>query len=561
VLTHRSDKGGFFTLMLQPPERIGADDVTPKELVFVLDTSGSMSGFPIEKAKETMRLALDNLYPDDTFNLITFSGDTRILFEQPVRATKANLRRAQQFLAASSGYGGTEMMSAIKAALEPSDNQSHVRIVCFMTDGFVGNDMQIIAEIQKHKNARVFAFGIGSSVNRFLLDNMATAGGGDVEYVGLNDDGSAAAKRFHQRVRNPLLTDISIDWGELQVTDVYPKRIPDLFGAKPVFVTGRYSAPGSGTIKLKGNMAGSPFTREIQVALPETMALHDVLAPLWARARIDSLMSEDYMGVFNGKMQDDLRNTITQLGIEFRLMTQFTSFVAVEEISVSDGGTLRRIDVPVDVPEGMNRDSIGAYKVGGPTGLFTVHGKGGAMAQGSYTFSIVSPTPLPPAAARRSVRTAGVGAGAGGGVGGGGGGAGAVYPTPPNAPPTVSVTASVEAGASALQPDARAVEQQRAERQRAKLQPLILMIVVRLTPKQQADLITWGGFVRDRKAEVQLWLTDKSELTRAKLKELGFEIVLDHASSNLMIGRIPVDKLALLPDLEFVRYVSPQISK
>jgi hypothetical protein len=105
------------------------------------------------------------------------------------------------------------------------------------------------------------------------------------------------------------------------------------------------------------------------------------------------------------------------------------------------------------------------------------------------------------------------------------------------------------------------VEQQRADRQRAKLQPLLLAIVVRLTPKQQSDLITWGGFVRDRKAEVQLWLTDKSEQTRAKLKELGFEIVLDHASSNLMIGRIPVDKLALLPDLEFVRYVSPQISK
>src|SRR6185503_5953780 len=212
VLTHRADKGGFFTLMLQPPERIGADDVTPKELIFVLDTSGSMSGFPIEKAKETMKLALDNLYPDDTFNLITFSGDTRILFDQPVRASKRNLRQAQEFLASTSGYGGTEMMSAIKAALDPSDSQSHVRIVCFMTDGFVGNDMQIIAEVQRHKNARVFAFGIGSSVNRFLLDNMAAAGGGEVEYVGLNDDGSAAAERFHQRVRNPLLTDITIDW-------------------------------------------------------------------------------------------------------------------------------------------------------------------------------------------------------------------------------------------------------------------------------------------------------------------------------------------------------------
>ena len=549
VLTHRSDKGGFFTLMLQPPERIGADDVTPKELVFVLDTSGSMAGFPIEKAKETMSLALDNLYPDDTFNLITFSGDTRILFDQPVRATKRNLKRAQDFLASTSGYGGTEMMSAIKAALEPSENQSHVRIVCFMTDGFVGNDMQIIAEVQKYKNARVFAFGVGSSVNRFLLENMATAGRGEVEYVGLNDDGSAAAKRFHQRVRNPLLTDISIDWGELPVADVYPKRIPDLFGAKPVFLTGRYTAPGSGTIKLKGNMAGNPFTREIQVSLPETMALHDVLAPLWARARIDSVMSEDYLGALRGRMRDELKNTITQLGIEFRLMTQFTSFVAVEEISVADGGTLRRIDVPVDVPEGMDRNGLIASGVGGsPTGLFTVYKSNelGYIAQ----FNL-GRRGNPPTASGKSggnVKASGVadgrarGAGAGGNMGGG-------MPPPPNMAPTVSVTAA-----------ATSVEE-RAARLLMKLQPEILALVQRLAQKQQPEIVNHGGFVRDRKAEVQLWLTEKSELTKAKLKELGFEVVLDHASSNLMIGRIPIDKLALLADLEFVRYVSPQITR
>lgn len=567
VLTHRSDKGGFFTLMLQPPDRIGADDITPKELVFVLDTSGSMSGFPIEKAKETMKLALDNLYPDDTFNLITFSGDTRILFEQPVRATKANLRRAQQFLAASVGYGGTEMMGAIKAALEPSDNQSHVRIVCFMTDGFVGNDMQIIAEVQKHKNARVFAFGIGSSVNRFLLDNLATAGGGDVEYVGLNDDGSAAAKRFHQRVRNPLLTDISIDWGGLAVTDVYPKRIPDLFGAKPVFITGRYTAPGSGTIKLKGTMAGSPFTREIPVALPETMALHDVLAPLWARSRIDSLMSEDYLGALKGQMRDELRGTITQLGLEFRLMTQFTSFVAVEEISVADGGTLRRIDVPVDIPEGMNRDSIGAFNIsgkGGPTGLFTVYDN--QTLRVAHFGYVPSPTPGPATTRSRGVvKAGGAGGGARGmgtGVGGNaGGGAGATLPPPPNLSPTVTVTASPVVGGTALQPDASLVEQQKAERLRAKLQPTLLAVVLRLAQTRQPGVVNYGGFIRDGKAELQLWLTDKSELTKAKLKELGFEVVLDHANSNLIIGRIPIDKLALLPELEFVRYVSPQISR
>src|SRR5260370_388278 len=196
LLTHSSDKGGFFTLILRPPDRLTAADVMPKELVFVLDTSGSMSGFPIEKAKETMKLALDNLYPTDTFNLITFAGDTRILFPQPVAATPENLKKAQDFLSSSSGYGGTEMMKAIKTALDPSDAHPHVRIVCFMTDGEVGNDMEIISEVQKHPNARVVAFGIGSSVNRFLLDQVYEYGRGAVEYVALKDECSAACRRF-----------------------------------------------------------------------------------------------------------------------------------------------------------------------------------------------------------------------------------------------------------------------------------------------------------------------------------------------------------------------------
>jgi biopolymer transport protein ExbB/TolQ/uncharacterized protein YegL len=255
VMTHRGARGGFFTLMFQPPERVTAVDVAPKELVFVLDTSGSMSGFPIEKAKETMKLALDNLHPDDTFNLITFSGDTHVLFPQPVPATRENLHRAQVFLASRQGSGGTEMMKAIRAALVPSDKQNHVRIVCFMTDGYVGNDMEIISEVQKRPNARVFAFGIGSSVNRFLLDKIAEHGRGEVEYVSLQDDGSAAARRFHERVRNPLLTDIEIDWAGLPVADVYPKRLPDLFSVKPLILTGRYTGAARGVIRLSGALA------------------------------------------------------------------------------------------------------------------------------------------------------------------------------------------------------------------------------------------------------------------------------------------------------------------
>ena len=357
VLAHRDQRGGFFTVILQPPSHAPAPDITPKELVFVLDTSGSMMGFPIEKAKEVMKLALDGLNPRDTFNLITFSGDTHILFPRPVPATPENLRQAQSFLASRSGSGGTEMMKAIRAALDPSDAQDHIRVVCFMTDGEVGNDMQIIGEVQKHPNARVFAFGIGSSTNRFLLDKMAEYGRGEVEYVGLEDDGSAAAKRFHQRVQSPVLTDISVDWAGLPVTDVYPRRIPDLFSAKPVILTGRYSAASKGTIHLRGRVAGREFTRDIAIMLPQTEKGHDVLASLWARRRVDDLMGQDWTAMQSGK-QSSMKDAITQVGLDYHLMTQFTSFVAVEESIVTEGGKPRRIEVPVEMPYGMSYEGV-----------------------------------------------------------------------------------------------------------------------------------------------------------------------------------------------------------
>lgn len=347
VLTHRGERGGFFTLILQPPDRIQVEDVSPKELVFVLDTSGSMSGFPIEKAKEAMRLAVEAMNPQDTFNLITFAGDTHILFPEPAPATRENIRRAQEFLASRSGGGGTEMMKAIRAALDPSDSQKHIRIVCFMTDGYVGNEAEILAEIKRHPNARVFSFGIGSAVNRYLLDKMAEAGRGEVEYVSLKDDGSAAARRFHERVRNPLLTDISIDWAGLPVSDVLPAQIPDLFSAKPVVVTGRYSSPAKGAIRLRGKLAGAPVSRLIEVDLHAAEPRHDVLAALWARAKIDILLHEP-----------DTREQITQLGLEYRLMTPFTSFVAVEETVITEGGKPRRVEVPVEIPEGVSYEGV-----------------------------------------------------------------------------------------------------------------------------------------------------------------------------------------------------------
>ena len=564
LLTHYTGASGFFTLIVQPPERVTAEDVMPKELVFVLDTSGSMSGFPIDKAKETMKMALDNLYPHDTFNLITFAGDTHILFPEPVSATKENLAKAQAFLESRQGGGGTEMMKAIKASLDPSDAQGHVRIVCFMTDGYVGNDMEIIGEVQKHPNARVFAFGIGGSVNRYLLDNMAKHGRGEVEYVALNDDGSAAARRFHERVRNPLLTDISIDWNGMPVSDVYPKVIPDLFGAKPVILTGKYGGNGRGVIRLKGKMSGRDFVREIPVDFSATEK-RDVLATLWARTRVDELMAQDLNGAQQGTMREDLKQTITQLGLDYRLMTQFTSFVAVEEMVVTDGGQPRRIDVPVEVPEGVNRDAVFGREnlPGNGRQVQSFYGLSAGAVNQTVTVTGSAPTTI--ASKNRVARKPKTERGGGSGIGGGGAGSGTgatvAPPSPPPAKPTssgfaVDGVADESAPIRKLSP----AEQKRADLQ-SKLHPSLVAVVDRLKDPKVAASADEAKFIRDGKAEVQIWLTEKSEATLAKLKALGFEVVLDPKSAKLVIGRLSIEKLAALAEMAEVRYVAPQTAR
>jgi Ca-activated chloride channel family protein len=425
------------------------------------------------------------------------------------------------------------MMKAIKASMDPSDKQDHIRIVCFMTDGYVGNDLQIIGEVQKHPNARVFAFGIGNSVNRFLLDSMAKYGRGEVEYLGLNDDGSAAARRMHERIRNPLLTDISVDWNGLAVSDVYPKTIPDLFSAKPVVLTGRYAGNSKGTIRLKGKMSGRDFVRDIPVDFSSAQS-RDVLATLWARTRVDDLMSQDFNGAQQGTMKDDVKQSIIQLGLDYRLMTQFTSFVAVEEMIVTDGGTPRRIDVPVEVPEGVSRQGV----FGEDERLIAGRSYGNfALARRAAPIS----NPQSSGKVKRSER--GVGGGSGAGVG-----QAVSSPKPMVAAESLNVVDEARA--------LSAEEKARRELQ-SKFHPALMAVMDRLKNKSAATADE-AKFIRNGKAEIQIWFTDKSEATIAKLKELGFEVVLDPTTAKMIIGRLPIEKLAALAEIKSIRYVAPQ---
>jgi Ca-activated chloride channel family protein len=505
LFVHRSSRGGFFTLMLQPPDRPEIEDITPKELVFVLDTSGSMSGFPLEKAKETMRLALAGLYPQDTFNLITFAGDTKILFPAPVPATPENLRAAYSFMASRTGGGGTEMMKAIRAALDTSDDTGRVRIVCFMTDGYVGNDLAIVDEVRRHRGARVFSFGIGNSVNRFLLDTMAREGRGEVEYVTLHEDGSAAARRFHKRVRQPVLTDIQLDFGGLPVSDIHPSRLPDLFAARPLMITGRFNAPARGVLRLRGRQGSHSFERTIPVDFPANQPEHSALASLWARECIEDLSAQDMAGLQSGSMRSDLREEITRLGLEFRLMTPFTSFIAVEEKIITDGGHPRRVEVAVEMPDGVSYE-----------GVF-----GGVARE----------------AGKRMIAAAPASAVANAVVGG-------------------TVGRSVSPSKSSREEASRPSW---ADRQTHGDTPAELAqeIRSRLDPQVQ----TWIENARTGRqtgsVEVEILLADASQAVRDRILKLGFKVTKPSAEARRLVGRIAVEKLEILARFNEILFLSP----
>jgi len=366
ILTHADGAGGYFAFILQPPERVPDGATVPREVIFVLDTSGSMWGFPLDMAKKTIRRALDNLRPEETFNLITFSGDTKILFPEPVSPTKENIAAAKNVLNGAYGSGGTEMMKAIRTALgddaeagKQKSSLQPVRVVCFMTDGYVGNDAEIVAEVQKHPEARVFSFGIGTAVNRFLLSKMADEGRGEAEFVTSPQEAEAAADRFYERVHSPVLTNVSLEWNGIPVSELYPARVPDLFSAKPIILTGRYMTPGKGSLTIRGTQAGGQFSRTIYVDFPSEGPSNAALEKIWARRKVDDYMSQDWMGIQQG--QSKHKAEIIKVGLEHSLATQYTSFVAVETRTVVQDGKPVRIEVPVELPEHVSPLAVPGY--------------------------------------------------------------------------------------------------------------------------------------------------------------------------------------------------------
>lgn len=355
VLSHRAGDEGRVMLLLQPQARPRPEEVTPKEMVFVVDTSGSMSGEPIAKVKEAMRRAIKGMNPGDYFQIIRFDQAASSFRPAPVPNTPDNVRDGLSYLNGFAGGGGTNMIEGIKAALDFPRDPKRRRLVLFMTDGYIGNEAEIFAAVRERLgDARLFSFGVGSSVNRYLLDGLAKEGRGFVQYVRPDQETEKAVALFYRRIRNPLLLDIKVDWGGLPVTEQEPEFLPDLFDAQPLSVFARYGGPSTGTATITGTLAGKPYKRTLRVRLPKARPENKVLIPAWARRRVERLMSEQH-----GTPKPEAVEAVKGLGLRYKLVTPYTSFVAVERTMKADVSLpLESVLIPSEMPEGVSFEGV-----------------------------------------------------------------------------------------------------------------------------------------------------------------------------------------------------------
>lgn len=542
VLTHKDGKDGFVTVIMIPPKRVKPDQISPKEMIFVIDCSGSQRGKPLAKAKETMKYAIDNMNPDDTFNIIDFNSGARALFETPRKNTPENRTKALNYLQSLQARGGTWMGPAIETVCTNPAPENRLRIVTFMTDGYVGNDFEIVSLVKKLRGkSRWFPFGTGNSVNRFLLDNMARVGGGEVEYILLNSAGEQVAKKFYDRIASPVLTDISLSYSGIVLEEVFPETLSDLWSRKPLIFKARYNKPGKGTVTIKGFSAGKPYEQTLDVVLPEKEPRNESLASLWARAKVDDLMDRDWMGIQRGTPNPSVKEEIIQVALAHRIMTQFTSFVAVEEAVVTIGGKPTRVTVPVEMPDGVSREGIfgdqnlmfGA-RMARKTRQTTYFGH----ARGKYPAAPSAPALAGSSARRWSTRLRGA----------------------LTSPAEVTVD---EARVS--------VDKEKAERDerkdrsaaaiataRAKLSPELreVLELYRKDPRVR-DLVHGKIQVLDGKVTVQIVLTGSTEKTLTKLEEIGLTIQFKATAGKTIVGTIALDKLEELARIPEVRLIKP----
>lgn len=368
LLLHKGTDENFFLLNVQPPARVKPEQIPPRDYVFIVDVSGSMNGFPVEVAKTLMRDLLKGLKPTDTFNVLLFAGASQVLSETPLTATPENIARGTSLTNFAQGSGGTELLPALKRSLELPKPEGVSRSVVVVTDGFVDIETEAFNLVrEKLGNSNLFAFGIGSSVNRWLIEGLAHAGQGEPFIVLGPSEAVTSAARFREYISAPVLTDITVSYEGFKAQDAQPRAFPDLFADRPIEVIGKWSGDAKGRIIVKGKTGAAPYEASFDVAAESGKGMQNpALRPLWARERARSLaddLATSRQSRGGADESTEAAREIATLGLTYELLTEYTSFVGVDETPREVLAQSSTVNQPLPLPQGVNNNAVGGSQI------------------------------------------------------------------------------------------------------------------------------------------------------------------------------------------------------
>jgi len=356
LLLYQGQDENFFLYMAQPPQRVNSEDIPAREYIFVVDVSGSMEGFPLNTSKQLLKDLIGQLRPTDLFNVVLFAGDSSVLSERSLPANQENVTRAITLLEQQRGSGGTELLAAVEQAMRIPRQGRVSRSVVLVTDGYISGEQGVFDYIRQNLNqCNVFAFGIGSSVNRYLIEGVAKAGMGEPFVVTQPSEAPAIAAKFREYIQSPLLTDIQIKSNGFETYDVQPGNLPDLLAQRPVILFGKWRGPITGTFELRGKTGRGDYTASLDLTGIQPDEGNRALRYLWARSRIADLSDYGF-----GEPSADKVKEITALGLKYNLLTKYTSFIAVRERVTNTGGPADDIKQPLPLPVGVSDLAVGS---------------------------------------------------------------------------------------------------------------------------------------------------------------------------------------------------------
>lgn len=373
LLLYEGETENFFLLMLQPPSRPPVRQIPPREYIFVVDVSGSMHGFPLQISKELLRNLIGSLRSTDRFNVLLFAGGSALMAETSVPATSENVQKAIQLIEAQTGGGGTELLPALKRALAiPRPEGLYSRTIVVATDGYVSVEGETFELIRTSLgDSNMFSFGIGTSVNRHVIEGMARMGLGESFVVFKPEEARAKAEKFRKYIAAPVLIKPQVRLDGFEAYEVEPSHVPDVFAERPIIVFGKYRGKAGGKILLEGQTSEGTWSKAAQVSEFRSRDTNRALRHLWARHRI--MLHSD----FNSVSTDESRiNEITRLGLTYNLLTAYTSFVAVDTQVRRSDGKLITVEQPLPLPQGVSDRAVGGA---GSGGVYTLSSRGAAL--------------------------------------------------------------------------------------------------------------------------------------------------------------------------------------